>query len=206
MENVYDVLRDHPRPIITTIVHWQRAEKKGHTITAFRDATVTLKEMQLDINIAPTANFAAGSSSAHLASAPTQSFLERVKNSCMAMMSYLSTLSSKPADSSGAAGRGKTTYTPEQQDVYISRSKAQNQAKDQTIRSLQNALTTASGNGGRGRGAGGGRGGRGRGRGRGRGKAQDGEPEVDNTDASGFSEIFMANMQAEVEQQLPTGR
>ena len=197
MEHVYEVLRDHPRPIIISIVN--RAVRKGTTIAAFRAAT--LKEMPLDINTVPTANLAAGAHSA-TASSSTPSLLERVETSCTAMMSYLSKMASNSADSPGA-GRGKATYTPEQQDAYISRLKAQNQAKDQTIRSLQNALTSASGHGGRGRVAGGGRGGRGRGRGRGRGKAQDGgDPEVDNIDASGFPEIFMANMQAGVEQQL----
>ncbi len=53
-----------------------------------------------------------------------------------------------------------------------------------------------------GRSAGGGRGGRGRARGRGHGKAQDGDLEVNRIDASGFPEIFMANMQAEVEEKL----
>ena len=100
------------------------------------------------------------------------------------MMSYISTASSKPADNSGA-GSGK--FTPEQQTAYIERLKAQSQAKDQTIRSLQQALTSA---GSRGRGGRGGRG-RQRGRGRGRGRAPgDGEPQVDNVDAGIFPEFF----------------
>jgi hypothetical protein len=153
--------------------------------------------MPLDIKAA-TANLAASAHSATAASTP--SLLERVETSCTAMMSYLTTMSSKPTDSSGSVvGRGKTTFTPEQQEAYISRLRAQNQAKDQTIRSLQNALSNAaSGTGGRGRGTGSNRGGRGRGRGHGRGKTPDGDPVVENI------EIFMATMDDGIAQQLAT--
>jgi hypothetical protein len=117
------------------------------------------------------------------------------------MMSYLTTLSSKPADSCGsAASRGKTTFTPEQQEAYISRFTAQNQAKDQTIQSLQHALALGYGDRGRGAGGPGHCGGKGRECRRGRGKSPDGDPEVDKIELS----VFLADMQAGVEQQLAT--
>ena len=154
----------------------------GRTIVAFCDAVH--KFMPMDVT--PTA------STVQLAteSVPEQSLLE---HTCAAMMSYISTANSKPADNLGA-GSGK--FTPEQQTAYIESLKAQSQAKDQTTRSL---LTSAGSNGS------GGSGGRGRQGGCGRGRCRapgNGEPEVDNVDAGIFPEIFVAEMQSLICHQL----
>ncbi len=96
-----------------------------------------------------------------------------MERTCTAMMTFLSTTGPKSSDPAGSA-RGRT-FSTEQQNVYIERLKAQSKAKDKSIKTLQQALTSrdaSAGNGRGGRGAyAGGRGvyaGRGRGRGRGR--------------------------------------
>ena len=104
-------------------------------------------------------------------SSPAPSLLETVAQTTHAMLSMLST--KPPAPSNFPAGSG-ITFTPEQQNAYID--KLQSQAKDATIRGLQQALTSLGrGESDPGSGHGGGRGrrreGRCRGAGRGRGKS-----------------------------------
>ena len=191
LENFYEILRDHQRPIITNIV--KEAGTKGKTIKALRD--VVLEYMPLDTTRSDVANLASA------APPPEPSLIERT---CTAMMSFLSTApkSTEP----GGSSRGKT-YTTEQQNAYIERLKAQSKAKDQTIKTLKHALTSDSIRGGRGgRGtSGGGRGasfsGGGRGRGRGRVQfADEGPPEADLLEGPG--EIFCASMDAAIQSDL----
>ncbi len=164
LEHFYEVLQDHTRPVVISIIH--AAQAQGPTIAALRAAVI--KHMPLD----PVRSDA----SAHLTTAPPPepSLMERT---CTAMMSFLSASASKPAESGGVA-RGRT-FTAEQQTAYIERLKAQTKAKDQTIKSLQQALSSQQVATGRGDTR---RGGRGLGRGRGRGRDGNGgenQPEAD---------------------------
>ena len=184
VEHFFEILHDHPRPIIVSII--KEAETTGPTIAALR---AVLKFMPLD----PTRTDA----SAHLTSAPPEpSLMERT---CTAMMTFLSTTGPKSSDPAGSA-RGKT-FSTEQQNAYIERLKAQSKAKDQTIKTLQQALTSRDASAGNGRGGRGGRGayaGRGRGRGRGR-VTSEGLPEAELAEGG---EIFMAQMDVLVESDL----
>ena len=193
IEHVYEVLQAHRLPVIVSII--TEASSKGKTMAALR-ASVQ-KFMPLD----PSET----SASAQLArvSSPASSLLETVAQTTQAMLSMLST--KPPAPSNSPAGRGKA-FTPEQQNAYIDKLRAQSQAKDATIRGLQQALTSlgrGESDPGSGRGGGRGRGGRGRGagggRGRGRGKSNPGgDPEIDHID----TEIFMADSELWVQQGL----
>ncbi len=124
LEHFYEVLRDHVRPIVTSIVH--DAAEKGNTIFALR--AVVFENMPLDTtrSDASTANSAS-------APPPEPSLMERT---CTAVMSFLSSTGSHsiPSEANGS-GRGKS-FTSEQQNSYIERLKAQSKAKDKKIKTL----------------------------------------------------------------------
>jgi hypothetical protein len=184
LEHVYELLHDHPRPIVGTIV--KAAEAAGPTIHALRAAV--LKYMPFD------SSHSRPDASAHLTSTPPEpSLMERT---CTAMMSFLS--ASKPPDPSPSRAK---TFTTEQQTAYIERLKAKTKAQGQTIKGLQQALSSRDGLSDSGRGRRGGKGGSsGGGRGRGRGRAAaDVTPEVDLAEGG---EIFLAHMAASVETDL----
>ena len=194
LEHFYEVLRDHPRPIVTTIV--RVAEEKGNTISALR--TVVLDYMPLDTT-------RSDSSTANSASAPPPepSLMERT---CTAMMSFLSSTGSRSnPPEAGGSGRGKS-YTPVQQHSFIERLKAQSKAKDKTIKTLQQTLRgTSAGQGDSVRGGRGGRGNGGGGRSRGRGRvrfADDGQPEADFAQGPANVEIFCATMDTAIHSDL----
>ncbi len=133
VDQFYEVLRDHARPIVTTIV--REAAEKGHTISTLR--AVVLKYMQLDTT-------PSDASTANLASAPPpeQSLMERT---CTAMMSFLSSTGSRSTQSETSGfGRGKSLM-PEQQKLYIELLKARSKAQDKTIKTLQHNQDLASG-------------------------------------------------------------